>query len=232
MTGSSTSAPSSATVSRVGTPEQRCADAANAREFQRIQKFAAACRRQWPGAKIVLRPDGASSGARAPIQPETAHQEKILMTSSNDDFDTPSEADVDACYGSKFLSATEVGDRKIRTMIARVRKEVLQQQGGTTRPKFIVAFTTVDKEMVLNGTNVNVLVGVLGKPPSGWKGAEVGVYTEPTTFGGKPTLGLRLRVLKAPTATPAPKPISPRPAPKPAAHCALPGRGSGFGSGQ
>jgi hypothetical protein len=56
---------------QVGTAEQRCADAANAREFQRIQQSAAACRRQWPGAMIVLRPDGAPTGANAPPNPET-----------------------------------------------------------------------------------------------------------------------------------------------------------------
>ena len=39
------------------TPEQRCADVVAAQEFQQIQKLAAACRRQWPGAQIVLRPD-------------------------------------------------------------------------------------------------------------------------------------------------------------------------------
>jgi hypothetical protein len=138
------------------------------------------------------------------------------MISSNDDFDVPTEADVDACYGSKYLSATEVGDRKLRTTIARVRKEVLPQQGGTTRPKLILAFTALDKEMVLNSTNINTLIDALGKPPGGWKDADVGIYTEATMFGGKPTKGLRLRVLKKPTATPAPTPISPRPAPKPA----------------
>jgi hypothetical protein len=50
-----------------------------------------------------------------------------------DDLNTPTEADLDACYGSKYLSATEVGDRKIKTRIARVRKEALQQQGGARR---------------------------------------------------------------------------------------------------
>jgi hypothetical protein len=35
---------------RVGTPEQRHADVVAAQEFNQIKKFAAACRRQWPGA--------------------------------------------------------------------------------------------------------------------------------------------------------------------------------------
>jgi hypothetical protein len=47
--------------------ERRRAEDADAREFRQIQEFVAACRRQWPSAVIVLRPDGAStSGAGAP----------------------------------------------------------------------------------------------------------------------------------------------------------------------
>jgi hypothetical protein len=46
------------------------------REFEQIQKFVAACRRQWPGAKIVLWPnDDASIGADAPINPNTHPKE-------------------------------------------------------------------------------------------------------------------------------------------------------------
>ena len=47
--------------------EQRRADAANAQEFHLIKEFVGECRRYWPGAMIVLRPDGApTSGAGAP----------------------------------------------------------------------------------------------------------------------------------------------------------------------
>jgi len=54
---------------RVDTPQQRDADVAAAQEFHQIKKFVAACRRQWPGAMIVLRPDGAPTGANAPPNP-------------------------------------------------------------------------------------------------------------------------------------------------------------------
>jgi hypothetical protein len=48
------------------TLEQRRADAAAAvQEFHQIRKFVAACRRQGPGAMIVLRPDSAPTGANA-----------------------------------------------------------------------------------------------------------------------------------------------------------------------
>ena len=125
--------------------------------------------------------------------------------------DTPTEADLDACYGSKYLSATEVGDRKIRTKIARIRKQALQQQGGGTRTKFILSFSTLDKELVLNTTNKNALVDALGRNPADWVGAEVGLFTQPTNMAGKPTRGLRLRVLNkpAPVSKPTPKPDAP-----------------------
>ena len=38
----------------------------DAREFFQIQQFVAACRQQWPGAKIVLRSGGTQTGANAP----------------------------------------------------------------------------------------------------------------------------------------------------------------------
>jgi hypothetical protein len=48
------------------TLEQRRADVVAAQELHRIRKFVAACRRQWPSAMIVLRPDSAPTGANAP----------------------------------------------------------------------------------------------------------------------------------------------------------------------
>jgi hypothetical protein len=48
---------------------QQCRAAAAAQEFHRIKKFVAACRRQWPGAMIVLWPDSTPKGANAPPNP-------------------------------------------------------------------------------------------------------------------------------------------------------------------
>jgi hypothetical protein len=84
---------------RTGAPEQRHADAANAQEFHQIQKFVAAWRRQWPGAMIVLRPDGAPIAANAPSNLKPAPGESPM--SDFDYLETPTEADLNACYGSK-----------------------------------------------------------------------------------------------------------------------------------
>jgi hypothetical protein len=92
----------------------------------------------------------------------------------NDDLDTPSEADLEKCYGSKYLSAPDLGDKKIRDRIAKICKETMPQRDGKpTRPKFVIYFTNLDKPMVINATNKDVLVDALGKIPANWKGAEL-----------------------------------------------------------
>jgi hypothetical protein len=140
----------------------------------------------------------------------------------DDDLHTPTEADLTSCYGSKYLSADEVGDRKIRTKIAKVWMEDLQRSNGKSQKRFLLGFTTVDKPLVLNLTNKTTLVDALGKNPPDWIGAEVGLLTEPTMMSGKPTRGVRMRVLNKPlgrkpgsaAAAPTPKrgPTQPAPA--------------------
>ena len=156
----------------------------------------------------------ASSAANPHLHTQLHTYEANMVDNFTDDFDTPTEKDLDELYGSKYLGTTDVGDKKIRTRIAKIRKEALQQQGGKERTKFVVYFTTIDKPMVLNATNKNRLVEKLGRNPAGWVNAELGLYTEPTQFAGKPTMGLRLKVLSAPKAAAAPAPIA-KPAPKP-----------------
>jgi hypothetical protein len=56
--------------------DRRRAEDADAQEFQQIRKFVAACRRQWPGAMVVLRPDDAPVGAGAPITTQPAPGDK------------------------------------------------------------------------------------------------------------------------------------------------------------
>jgi hypothetical protein len=139
------------------------------------------------------------------------------MSEFDNDLLTPTAADLDACYGSKFLSATDLGDRKLRSRVARVRMEELKQQDGKTRKKFILGFTNLDKEVVLNVTNKTTLVDALGKNPADWIGAEIGLLTEPCMMAGKSTKGLRVRVLNKPIGASAPKPLLPPLKPAPAA---------------
>ena len=123
------------------------------------------------------------------------------MSDYLDDLDTPSEADLDSAYGSRYLSTSDVGNKKIRTRIAKVRKEELRGNEGKPRTRFVLYFDTIDKGMVLNATNKNAVVTALGKVPSKWKGATILLHVDNNVqFAGKRVQGLRLQV-----AGPAPK---------------------------
>jgi hypothetical protein len=131
------------------------------------------------------------------------------------DIDTPTESDLDQAYGPKFLSAADVGARKIRTAIVKVRKVDLRGSDGTNRVKFVLQFEHTDKTMVLNTTNKNELLEKLGRKPANWIGALVGLYVDPNViYAGKRVAGLRLRVLgRATTVKPAESAGPPEPPP-------------------
>jgi hypothetical protein len=146
------------------------------------------------------------------------------------DLETPTEHDVDEAYGSRFLGVVDVGNKKIRTKILKARKEeVKDRDSGRMKKKILVFFENIDKPLVLNVTNKNVLTDALGRAPAGWYGASVGILVDPNVgFGGKKTGGVRLHVLLPPAAAaaaaaakpaPKPEPTPPpaKPAPKPAA---------------
>jgi hypothetical protein len=128
--------------------------------------------------------------------------------------DAVTEADLESMYGSRFLSVSDVGERKIRTKILKVHKEELRKDDGTKRWRLVLSLESLDKPLVVNATIKDLLVAMLGRVPSKWVGASVGVYVDPTVmFAGKRVGGIRLRVLAAFQAKPTPK-TAPKPAPK------------------
>jgi hypothetical protein len=132
------------------------------------------------------------------------------------DLDTPTEHDLDEAYGSRFLGLVDIGDRKIRTKISKVRmEEVKDRETGKTRKKPVVFFENIDKPLVLNVTNKETLVNAFGKKPAGWLNATVGIFVDPNVmFGGQKKGGVRLRALLPPAAA---KPaLKPEPTPPPA----------------
>ena len=137
------------------------------------------------------------------------------------DLDTPTEADLALDYGTQYFSTSDIGDRKIRTKIVKVRRKELHGNDGKKRMRAVIYLEGLDKGMVLNATNKSALEGALGKNPADWKGAAVGIFVDPNVlFAGKHVKGLRLRVLLPPAvAQPAAKP-APQPAPKPPAAAA------------
>ena len=116
------------------------------------------------------------------------------------DLDTPTEHDLDLAYGSRYLSVADVGNKKIRTRISKVRKEEMRTENGKMRTKFVLYLESLDKPMVVNSTNKDELVTALGKNPRGWVGASIGIFVDPSVmYGGQKKGGLRLRVLQPPS---------------------------------
>jgi hypothetical protein len=166
-----------------------------------------------------LSPDAACKARRGQY-PETPAPERITVMGDEfveTDLETPTEHDVDEAYGSRFLGVVDIGDRKIRTKILKARKEeVKDRDSGRMKKKILVFFEGIDKALVLNTTNKNILVDALGKAPTGWLNASVGILVDPNVgFGGKKTGGVRLKVLLNPAAPAAAKTTAPKP-PKPA----------------
>jgi hypothetical protein len=137
------------------------------------------------------------------------------MTSDfqDSDPDTPTEDDLKNAYGGQYLSQEDIGDRRVKAKILKVRNAELKGENGT-KPKFVIWFSNIDKGMVLNTTNKNVLVDAFGRAPADWIGKDVGILVDPNvSYQGKRCGGLRLRVLNQiappkPAATPAPKPAA------------------------
>lgn len=132
---------------------------------------------------------------------------------SEHDLDTPSAEELDAAYSSRFLGVVDIGTKKIKTKISKVRmEEIKDRNSGRPRKRAVVFFEGVDKPLILNGVNRETLNDALGKAPAGWLGAAVGVLVDPNVvFGGKKTGGVRLRVLLPPAAA---KPAKAKPATK------------------
>jgi len=113
-----------------------------------------------------------------------------------EDLNTPSEAELDNAYGSKFLGVTDVGDRKIKTRILRVGKEeVKERDTGRTKVRAVLFLEGLDKALLLNATNKATLDKALGKNPANWKGAPLGILVDPTVVYQGRRGGVRIRVL-------------------------------------
>ena len=109
------------------------------------------------------------------------------------------EEDFAGAYGSSHVSAEEVGDRKLKWTVSHVEKTTMPaREGKPAKDRAVLHFEGQKKTLVLNSTNYNMLRAAVSRHPGEWVGAVLGVYTEWTSFGGKPIRGIRLKVVKLP----------------------------------
>lgn len=108
---------------------------------------------------------------------------------------------------STYLKKDDVTDPLIVT-IDHLEEANVAPQGQPEERKWVVFFAEFDKGMVLNSTNIHLIVQATGAGDTDdWPGKEVVIYNDPTvSYAGKITGGLRIR----PTEKPAARPVAAR----------------------
>ena len=98
---------------------------------------------------------------------------------------------------SKFLKKEDVG-RGVLVTIAAVRQHDVAAEGAGQELKWCMEFREVDKPLVLNITNMNLMQSITGSDNSDdWVGKAIVIYDDPTIqFQGKLTGGIRIRAPK------------------------------------
>ena len=100
-----------------------------------------------------------------------------------------------AMIPSKFIKQSDVEPSKAVT-IRGVKQVNVAQEDKPEELKYCLFFRELDKPMVLNSTNIQLLTHYLGTDETDdWKGKQVELYNDPTvSYGGKLTGGVRVRL--------------------------------------
>lgn len=102
--------------------------------------------------------------------------------------------DINDAFPSRFVRATDLKGHRVVVILDRVEYEVLDRQ-----KKAILYFRGKEKGLVLNKTNANRLIQLLGTAiTEQWSGQRVTLYAEPVPFQGGMVPGVRI----APVAIP------------------------------
>jgi hypothetical protein len=120
-----------------------------------------------------------------------------------DEFETAAgpgmtEDELEKMYSGRYLSAADIGDRKVKAKILGIHAEELRQQDGTMRKKAVLQLEGLDKQLAVNVTNKAILSDGLGRNPSKWVGRSIGLKTVPRNFGGKSMRGIEVVILAEP----------------------------------
>ena len=91
---------------------------------------------------------------------------------------------------SKYLKATDIGQRQVRLIILRIAMEEVEP--GKTKP--ILYFTKSKRGLVLNKTNGLLLAAAYGDEMDRWAGKEVVLYSMKVPMQGKIVDALRVEI--------------------------------------
>jgi hypothetical protein len=96
-------------------------------------------------------------------------------------------------FPSRYLKAGDVDDIQMPLVISHV--EVAEMQDGARKP--VVFFEGMEKGLVLNKTNSNVIAAAYGDDTDDWPHHQVHLMSVPTEYQGKTVDAIRVRVRQA-----------------------------------
>lgn len=113
---------------------------------------------------------------------------------------------VNDILASKWMAKEDVTRAGVVLTVFRVQKEEI---GPDLEEKLTLLFREQGyKPLILNKTNIRILVSLFGAETDAWRDKEVVVYNDPTVgYGGQVTGGVRIRM--APDNSPPEKPTRP-----------------------
>lgn len=94
---------------------------------------------------------------------------------------------------SRFLKKEEVGNGTLAT-IREIYQENVAKSGAPEEYKWVISFNELEKPMVLNSVNGQIIAQITGSEDSdGWIGAQIELYNDPSImFAGRLTGGIRV----------------------------------------
>lgn len=107
---------------------------------------------------------------------------------------------------SSYLKKEDVGDGVLVTC-GQCEQVNVAKEGAPEELRWALHFTELEKPMILNATNGQILAQITGSEESeGWVGHKVVLYNDPSvSFGGKLTGGIRIRKPRPAAVAPASK---------------------------
>lgn len=95
---------------------------------------------------------------------------------------------------SKFLKKEDCGNGVLLT-IRKIFQENIAKEGAPPEMKWCVEFDEIEKPMVLNSTNGQLIAQITGSEDTdNWTGRKIVLYLDPSvSFGGKIVGGIRAR---------------------------------------
>ena len=100
---------------------------------------------------------------------------------------------ISGAFPSKYLKASDLGDRSLTVTIDNVVIENVGQEGSAEEHKPVIYFAGKQKGLVLNKTNAEAIAYVYGDETDAWLGKPVEIFTMMVSFQGRMTPGIRIR---------------------------------------